>query len=186
MLSDGNPAPTIRRATLADVETVVALVHGAYRGDESRAGWTTEADLLDGRRTDRDEVTELLEQPSTRILLAEIGQAVTGTVLLRNEQSAGYIGMLAVKPTSQARGIGRLLLATAEQMIAAEWQLSVARMTVIRQRADLIRWYARHGYRDTGRREPFPYGNERYGIPRRPDLEFVVLEKSLPARTHQG
>jgi ribosomal protein S18 acetylase RimI-like enzyme len=167
----------------ADVEAVVALVHSAYRGDASRAGWTSEADLLDGQRTDRDEVTGHLGQPSTRILLAEIGQVVTGTVLVRNEQTAGYIGMLAVRPTSQDRGIGRLLLAAAERLIAAEWQIPLARMTVIRQRQDLIHWYEKRGYHDTGRREPFPYGDERFGIPRRPDLEFVVLEKALVATT---
>jgi ribosomal protein S18 acetylase RimI-like enzyme len=156
-------------------------VHSAYRGDASREGWTTEADLLDGQRTDRDEVAEHLAEPSTRILLAEIGQVVTGTVLVRNEQNAGYIGMLAVRPTSQGGGIGRLLLAAAERVIAAEWQMPLARMTVIRQRQDLIRWYERLGYHDTGRREPFPYGNERFGRPRRGDLEFAVLEKSLAA-----
>ena len=158
---------------------IVALVHSAYRGDASRAGWTTEADLLDGQRTDRDEVAEHLRQSSTRILLAEIDEVLTGSVLVRNERSAGYVGMLAVRPASQDRGIGRLLLAAAERVIAVEWRLSLARMTVIRQRQDLIHWYEKRGYHDTGRREPFPYGNERYGIPRRRDLEFAVLEKSL-------
>jgi len=52
-------------------------------------------------------------------------------------------------------------------------------MTVIRQRPELIAWYERRGYRLTGERRSFPYGDERFGQPNRDDLEFVVLEKTL-------
>jgi hypothetical protein len=52
-------------------------------------------------------------------------------------------------------------------------------MTVIHLRDTLIAWYERRGYRRTGETEPFPYGDERFGIPRRDDLYFVVLEKAL-------
>jgi hypothetical protein len=57
------------------------------------------------------------------------------------------------------------------------------RMTVIVQRDELIAWYGRRGYRRTGRFEPFPYGDERFGIPRRDDLRFEVLVKDLPEAT---
>src|SRR4051794_13241714 len=48
-----NGAVMFREAGPADLGAIVALVESAYRGESSRAGWTTEADLLDGQRTDR-------------------------------------------------------------------------------------------------------------------------------------
>jgi hypothetical protein len=53
-------------------------------------------------------------------------------------------------------------------------------MKVISAREDLIAWYERHGYARTGRRSPFPYGDERFGLPRRAGLEFELLVKPLP------
>ena len=58
-------------------------------------------------------------------------------------------------------------------------------MTVIEQRSELLAWYARRGYRSTGEKEPFPYGNPRFGLPKREDLRFLVLEKEL-APSHRG
>ena len=52
-------------------------------------------------------------------------------------------------------------------------------MTVIAQRAELIAWYERRGYARTGEARPFPYGDPRFGEPRRDDLSFLVLEKPL-------
>jgi hypothetical protein len=52
-------------------------------------------------------------------------------------------------------------------------------MTVISVRNDLIAWYERRGYRRTGRTSPFPYGDERFGIPLRDDLQFELLVKPL-------
>ena len=67
----------------------------------------------------------------------------------------------------------------AERLARDEWRATLMRMTVIRQRRDLIAWYERLGYRPTGETEPFPYGDERFGIPTRPDLAFAVLVKPL-------
>jgi hypothetical protein len=53
--------PTVfRDATLSDVADLVALIESAYRGEVSRAGWTTEADLLDGQRTDEREMAQIV------------------------------------------------------------------------------------------------------------------------------
>ena len=170
---------TFRSATLADVELVVALVESAYRGDPSRAGWTTEADLLDGQRTDRREVSELVADPDARIMLASEADEVVACVLVRKEGDVGHIGMFAVTPTLQARGIGSALLACAEHIAREEHGVAKAKMTVLEQRRELLAWYARKGYQATGATEPFPYGNERFGLPRRDDLRFLVLEKWL-------
>jgi ribosomal protein S18 acetylase RimI-like enzyme len=170
---------TFRSATPADVELVVALVESAYRGDPSRAGWTTEADLLEGQRTDRREVSELVADPDARIMLASAAGQVVACVLVRKEGDASHIGMFAVNPTLQARGIGGALLACAEHVAQEEQGATKTKMTVLEQRPELLAWYARKGYQATGATEPFPYGNERFGLPRRVDLRFLVLEKKL-------
>ncbi len=174
---------TFRDATLTDVEAVVALIESAYRGEVSRAGWTTEADLLDGQRTDIDEISEIIGAINSRIRLAFQSEMLVGCVRIEEEDAAGYIGMVSVNPTMQSAGIGRQLLAEAERVIRDELQLMRARMTVIGQRGTLIAWYERRGYFLSGKRKPFPYGQPRSGLPKRADLYFEVLEKSLETLT---
>jgi GNAT superfamily N-acetyltransferase len=94
----------------------------------------------------------------------------------------GYFGMFAVRPNLQSAGIGSAVLAEAERYARDVWCADRLEMYVIAQRAELIAWYARRGYRATGATRPFPYGDERFGQPRRPDLAFTVLSKPLPAR----
>jgi ribosomal protein S18 acetylase RimI-like enzyme len=173
-------ALSFRRAQEADVETVVRLVESAYRGEASRAGWTTEADFLEGQRTDADDVVALVRGfPATRVLLAEHAGRVVASVRVDDQGGAGYVGMFAVTPTLQGRGIGTAVLAEAERVIRHELGRTRARMTVISIRDALIAWYERRGYVRTGETEPFPYGDRRFGIPLRDDLLFVVLEKHL-------
>ena len=168
-----------RRAGKADVAAVVALVESAYRGDASRAGWTTEADLLDGQRTDAAAVSALIADPGCQILLAHDDAVLVGSLLLRDEESGAHLGMIAVRPTAQGKGIGRALLAEAERIARDELGRRTARMTVLAQRPELIAWYQRRGFEPCGRREPFPYGDIRVGLPRRSDLFFEVLVKTL-------
>jgi len=179
---------TFRRAARGDVPQVVALVERAYRGEASRAGWTTEADLLAGQRTDEVEVAALLAASDTRFVLASRSAELVGSMMLaRHDGSLAangtvYVGMLAVLPTLQASGIGRALLGEAERLTRDERLGDTLRMTVIGQRSELIAWYERRGYRRTGEREPFPYGKPRFGLPRREDLYFEVLEKAVDQR----
>ena len=164
----------IRSASADDADVVVALVESAYRGESSRAGWTTEADLLAGRRTGPDEVGELVPH----LLLAEQEAEVVGCCTLVPQDGRGYFGMFAVRPTIQGGGVGAALLAAAEDRARA-LGLPAVEMTVLRQRTELIDFYLRRGYRDTGEERPFPYGDERFGRPMRSDLSFTVLEKGL-------
>lgn len=173
-----SPQPPIRTATPHDVPEIVALVESAYRGDSSRAGWTTEADLVDGRRTDIEGVASMVRTPQAQILLA--GEPLVGCAYLeRRDDDRAYFGMFAVKPSMQSGGIGRTLLDEAERIARDDWACAVMTMNVLTQREELIAWYLRRGYTVTGRRDPFPYGDERFGVPRRDDLAFEVLEKRL-------
>ena len=170
---------SFRFATIDDVAAIVDLVQSAYRGEVSRQGWTTEADLLDGQRTDGDEVSRLISHQSSCVLLCEQGEKIIACVHLLNKHKYAYLGMFAVRPDRQASGVGRLLLEEAEQCVFNRWHCPVLRMAVISLREDLIAWYGRRGYKANGEFKPFPYGDERYGIPRRDDLVLRVLEKRL-------
>lgn len=171
--------PTFRAATGEDVDAIVALVHSAYRGDSSRTGWTTEADLLDGRRTAPDDVLATIDAADSVVVLAEHDGAIAACCHAQRRGSRCYFGMFAVDPARQGGGLGKQVMAYAEELARTRWACTVMEMTVIRQRTDLIAFYERRGYIDTGRRSPFPYGDERFGLPRRDDLEFTLLEKVL-------
>ncbi|WP_432547486.1 GNAT family N-acetyltransferase [Kineococcus sp. SYSU DK004] len=189
-MTERPPAPDlrVRPAGHDDVPAVVALVESAYRGEASRGGWTTEADLLDGRRTDEAAVAAVVDAPDALVLLAldpaDAGDdaAPVGCCELRRAGQDAYFGMFAVDPSRQGRGTGRALLAAAEAEAVRRWGAGALEMTVIAQRTDLVAWYERLGFRATGERRPFPYGDERFGVPRRDDLEFAVLRRPV-ART---
>ena len=175
-----SPVSTFRFATEDDIPALVALVTSAYRGDASRTGWTTEADILDGERIDPEVLREDIRREHSLVLLledAEIGMIACAHIA--EENGAGYFGMFAVRPGLQNAGTGRRVLAEAERVVRDEWRLPIMRMTVIVQRDELIAWYERRGYVRTGRFKPFPYGDERFGLPKRDDLRFEVLEKAL-------
>jgi ribosomal protein S18 acetylase RimI-like enzyme len=174
------PGPIVfRDAVEADLDALVALVTSAYRGDASRVGWTTEADLLDGERIDREVLREDLLRPRSRVLLAEREGELLACAHVAELEGEGYFGMFAVRPELQGGGLGKAVLAEAERIAREEWGLRKLRMTVIDVREELLAWYQRRGYRRTGITRPFPYGDERFGIPRRDDLRFELLEKDL-------
>lgn len=168
-----------RQASAADVARLVALVNSAYRGDSSREGWTTEADLLDGQRIDADRLMETIASPGAVILVHERDHALVGCVHLERTGEDCYLGMLTIQPALQGAGLGRQLLEAAERWVMDHWSSRAIDMSVLRQRTELIAWYERRGYRRTGGRRPFPYGDERFGLPQRDDLVFDVLRKPL-------
>lgn len=185
-----------RPATVADLDALIALVTSAYRGDASRIGWTTEADLLDGPRVAPEVLLHDLERPRSIVLIAECDEVpelasapepgalatirrMVACAHVCDEDEAGYFGMFAVDPGKQSAGIGDAVLKECERIAADEWRLPCMRMTVIDVRDELIAWYERRGYRRTGEHRAFPYGDPRFGDPKRDDLRFEVLEKAL-------
>jgi ribosomal protein S18 acetylase RimI-like enzyme len=176
------PDLTYRYASPADGPAVVAPVDSAYRGGESLAGWTSEAELIEGQRTDLAMVSALITEAGTHVLLAEEAGVLQVCCELKEPATVGgaaYFGMFAVRPSLQRGGYGRSFLAEAERIARDEFRAASMEMTVIGQRESLIAWYERRGYQRTGERKPFPYGDERFGAPKVAGLEFVTLAKRL-------
>lgn len=165
------------------MDSVVALVESAYRGPPSAVGWTTEAKLLDGQRTDAAGVRDVIDRAASRMLLAldaAAGDLVGCCQLERRTDGTGYFGMFAVRPALQGRGLGRSIVAEAERIAVEEWAAPAMTMAVLSPRPELIAWYERLGYRLTGETAPFPSGDDRYGRPKVADLSFVMLRRTLP------
>jgi len=181
---------TVMRAGPGDVRSLVDLVNGAYRGDSSREGWTTEADFLGGQRTDEESMRALLEGPDSVVLVMRddsgVGESRLNACVHLKRQPHGvvYLGMLTVRPRLQNSGVGRQLLAAAEGYAQQALSARVIEMTVINVRDALIAWYERRGYVRTGEERPFPYGDARFGLPLREDLKFVVLQRDLKFWRH--
>jgi GNAT superfamily N-acetyltransferase len=172
-------APVLRFAGISALPGVLGLVQAAYRGDASREGWTTEADLLDGGRTDAGLVRALVVSTRDAVLLAGDVRHPEACCAVGHHDGRATLGMFAVRPGRQGRGTGAAVLAAAEAYVRDRWDPPHLHLSVIRQREELVAWYGRRGYAPTGETEPFPYGDERYGRPRRDDLELVVLRRAL-------
>ncbi|MEE1755352.1 GNAT family N-acetyltransferase [Streptomyces sp. SP18CS02] len=170
-----------RDAVEADVPALVELIESAYRGESSRSGWTTEADLLKGQRTDPEGVRQVIAAEGSRLLTVRRGGETIACCQLERRGGAAYFGMFAVRPGLQGGGLGRRIIAEAERLVREDWGVREMHMTVISVREELIAWYERRGYRRTGRMTPFPYGDERFGVPQRDDLRFELLVKELEA-----
>lgn len=167
----------ITQATIADAAELSALINSTYRGETSKKGWTTEADLLEGTRTSEEELISIIASSNHYLLKFIRDEKIIGSVLLIAKKEVLYLGMLTVSPELQNSGIGKQLLQAAEQL-AQQLELSRIQMTVIGIRKELLAWYIRNGYEDTGVREPFPFGEGDKALTSEP-LDFIVLEKKL-------
>ncbi|MFV5700719.1 GNAT family N-acetyltransferase [Flavobacterium sp. XS2P12] len=167
----------ITKATVADVFALSRLINSAYRGESSKKGWTTEANLLEGLRTTKEELTETIQNTKNTILKFTENEQIIGCVLLMEKEQQLYLGMLTVSPELQNSGVGKKLLQQAE-IHASGLGLPKIVMTVISVREELIAWYKRNGYADTGAREPFPASDVHIPIANQA-LEFIVLEKKM-------
>ena len=172
------PALTFRSATILDVGAITALVNIAYRGEASRRGWTTEADLLDGLRTTAAEVQQLIESDHSTLLLGVTDDEVVASVCLEQTAHAAHIGMFVVRPDLQGSGIGKQLLTYAESYAREYWAVKEFAMHVITLRHELIAFYQRRGYRRTGVFKNFPVNPEMWQ-PKLDNLQLELLEKSV-------
>jgi ribosomal protein S18 acetylase RimI-like enzyme len=162
-----------------DLPAIAALMNAAFRGPTTQRAWTVEGDYITGERTSVSLLAEELAAGTRTLLLKNETGVLSGCVSLRPlSPRRWYLGALTVDPSLQNAGLGRRLLLAAEEYAYREGAREIE-MTVVNLRDALIAWYERRGYQKTGQHEPFPYGDPRFGIPLRDDLNFVVLEKHL-------
>ncbi len=168
----------ISLALLTDVAAIAKLLNSSYRGESSKQGWTTEANLIAGNvRTDEGSLQELINIPKCVIVkYTDDKPGIIGCVNLQQHDNKIYLGMLSVSPQLQGAGIGKKLLNAAEEY-AKYLQIGAIYMSVISVRTELISWYQRYGYKDTGERKPF-IEDGLTGKHLQP-LEFMVLEKVI-------
>jgi GNAT superfamily N-acetyltransferase len=169
---------SFRPAQPEETTLIVKLVNSAYRGESSKAGWTTEADLLDGQRTDEQEIQSLLLDENSMILLCLQDDEIIGSVNLQRKGDNAYLGMFVVRPTLQGAGVGKQFIQASEDFVRREWGSKKMTMSVITLREELIAYYERRGYRRTGELLPFP-DNIANGIQKVENLEFEILAKDL-------
>jgi GNAT superfamily N-acetyltransferase len=174
----------LRVAVDGELTEVAALMNRSYRSKGAGRSWTNEDAYLQGERTSEAALRDDLEKKAGSLLLVTGGEPITGCVWLE-PKGAGtwYLGSLTVDPSEQNLGMGRRLLEAAEAWVVTPGGGTRIEMTVINVRDTLIAWYVRRGYHLTGEQLPFPYQDERFGVPTRDDLAFVVLAKDMTAKT---
>jgi ribosomal protein S18 acetylase RimI-like enzyme len=170
-------APRFDYARPADAPALAALIERAYRGPVAARGWTNEAELLTGPRSSPEEVERLILTPGTRFLAARSGDRLIGCALLQKDRDGAYFGMFAIDPDAQGGGLGKAIMARCEAAVGELWSARFLRLTVISLRHELIAWYERRGFRQSGRREPFPFDTATGALRR--DFDLVELRKEL-------
>lgn len=170
----------IKPAQMQDADVISALVNRAYRGDSSRAGWTTEADLLDGKRTTTSDVQALLNRQDVEILTGWVANTLMVTLCAEwhAEAQLAQLGMIAVEPTAQNRGYGKQIILAAEQLAVARWGARASQMAVVSVRQTLIAFYQRLGYQATGELKPFPHQPEMWQA-KVDNMQLMTLQKAL-------
>lgn len=169
----------ISKATPNDVQELNKLINAAYRGEESKKGWTTEEQILGGIRIDEPTLIKYFEYENISLLKYTNAEGIIlGTVYLEVNTPELYLGQFAVSPVLQGKGIGKALLSEAETFALANNCDRIA-ITVISSRSELIEWYKRHGYTSTGESIAFEEINGRFGDPKQEEIRLISMEKRL-------
>ena len=166
-----------RFAAFQDAAVVVDLVNDSYSGPDRDLGWTPETGIFDGPRTSLKEVRQAIARDDCRIILLEEASVLLGCCQIERQDDLAYLGLFAVLPRAQAKGLGRAILAEAEVRAAQLWNCAGIWMTSISLQSKLIAYYERRGYAQTGERLPFPEAEMSGAL--RTDFDLVVLRKGL-------
>jgi ribosomal protein S18 acetylase RimI-like enzyme len=168
----------MQKAKLKDIEKLVHLVESVYRGESSRSGWTTEADLLDGQRVDVSMLVDILKDSSSELFIYCDDGKIQACVHLQRQGAVAHLGMLSVSTSLQGKSIGKKILGFCEEYSKKQWQAQKVLIEVLDGRPELLSWYERRGFRKTGNTIPFPEDN-RFGIPKKENLFFHEMLKNL-------
>ena len=166
------------KAEITDASAIAELLNSAYRGDSSRLGWTSEADLIDGLRTTTAEVAQIIRREDAFILVGVLKDQIVATICCERHENTAKLGMIAVKPSLQNKGYGKEMIQAAEAITLREWRVAGFFMSVITIRTELIAFYERLGFERTGNLNDFPTESELWQV-KVPNLKFEYLVKIL-------
>ena len=172
---------SVRKAATEDAGVIVALVNAAYRPTPGSEGWTHEADLVTGSRIDLGQLLRVLE--SSTVLVAVRESQLVGCVQIQATGRESHIGMLAVLPSAQTAGLGKKLLVEAECYAKSNFGAERFVLLVVAGRRDLINFYVRRGYEETGEFQAYPI-EAGVGTPVDPNARLAVLQKSSNKAQH--
>lgn len=168
-----------RPATLNDADLLVALINRAYRPEQQPeqqdAGWTHESAIIDDSRIQLAQLEAIMQLSQQQLIVAECDHQLVGCVHIMAQQSAVQIGLLTVDPRYQAQHMGKQLLAYAEQQARQCYQPEWFEMSVVHTRHELIAYYERRGYRQSGLIKPYPL-DQHVGTPKEA-LHLLIMHK---------
>lgn len=169
-------SPDIHMAKPDNVAVIAALVNLAYRPVGDSKGWTHESDIVDSLRVTHEQVQALFVSDSFVFVAGQDSQLVA-CVYLSVENGCAHIGMLATHPALQAQGLGKKMLAHAEDYARENFPVKKFEMVVIQERVELVAFYLRRGYQKTGRVDDYPV-SAGVGVPKAQGLTIEVLQKA--------
>jgi ribosomal protein S18 acetylase RimI-like enzyme len=152
---------SIRNAGENDVEPIVRLVNTAF---------LVEQFFIERDRTNPEMIRGLMDKG--RFVLAEDGPSPAGCVYVELRGERGYLGMLSVDPARQRRGLGRQLMAAAENYFR-EAGCRFSDLLIVNVRTELLTMYRQLGYVETG---TAPYENR---FPTKMPVHFIAMSKPL-------
>jgi ribosomal protein S18 acetylase RimI-like enzyme len=167
---------TFRTASKSDAEAITNLVNRAYRPEVGASGWTHESDLVSGKRATVNQVAEIVAKPDSIVLVGFKDSEIGACVHVEKDSNNSHIGMLAVNPTLQGAGVGKQMLAYAEWYASEYYGSEKYIMFVVSSRNELIAFYLRRGYQQTGCVMDYPL-SAGAGTPKHADLKIETLEK---------
>ncbi len=161
----------LEKAGYHQAQAISDLINQTYRGE---IGWTTEAAIIQGDRTDRLEIEAAMAHPDACFFVANQPFMLASCIYIAKENEHAYIGFFSVHPSLQQQGFGKYILEQAEAFACHTMQVRKFIMFVVSQRPELIAFYQRRGYRLTGQVEAYPL---HLGAPKAPGLTIDYLEK---------
>lgn len=169
-----------RIATPDDAERIQQLVQSAFRTEDSRPDWTGHIELASNFRIDVQEVMDKIVNPENVVMIGlDNSNALAASIeVAKRGSDYGRLSMIAVDDRYQRAGVGRQVLAYAEDYCRHTWAVEKFSLNALSTRKALIEWYMRRGYHKTGETSPFP--REKFSNVSLPDdMCFIELEKNF-------
>jgi ribosomal protein S18 acetylase RimI-like enzyme len=152
-----------RVAGAADRTRLIQLINAAFSIET----------FLEVTRTDELRLTAMMKKGTVLVAEDESG-CLLGSVYTELRGTRGYLGMLAIDPAHQRSGLGRRLLAEAEERFRKHG-CSAVDITVLSLRPELPPIYRRFGFVETGTEEFQGAHDLQPGL----DCHCIVMSKKL-------